>query len=146
MVVVHNRRTYWSRWVREPGDAPLGGHCVETTELDGRQPTINILPHLSRHANGILAGGQFSLEECRKKVRRYDTPRPRWSMQWRESTKSWKEQVRLKFGKDSVYFRCMTRRDENVILPIYPKVSRIYILHHSSLLQKPCSSVHPPLL
>ena len=35
------------------GDAPLGGHCGETKELEGREPSINTPPHLSRHPKGI---------------------------------------------------------------------------------------------
>jgi len=53
-------------------------------------------------------------------------------------TKSWKRQ--------SVYFCCMTRGDENEMLSIYPGVSRIYTPCRSFHLRYPCISVHPPSL
>jgi hypothetical protein len=59
LVVEHNRRSTWGCPLREPRDAPLGGRCGETTELEGREPTINIPPHLSRHPNGIREGERF---------------------------------------------------------------------------------------
>jgi len=34
-----------TRPLRELRDAPLGGRCGETMELERREPTINILPH-----------------------------------------------------------------------------------------------------
>jgi hypothetical protein len=61
--------------LRELRDAPLGGCCGETTELEGREPTINAPPHLSRHPNGLREKERFWLEERRKRVRRYDTTR-----------------------------------------------------------------------
>jgi len=54
-------------------DAPLGGHCGETMELEGREPTINTLLHLSRHPNGIHEIEGFWFEERKNGVRRYDT-------------------------------------------------------------------------
>jgi hypothetical protein len=48
MVVEHNRRITWRHPLSEPGDAPLGGRSGETTEPEGKQPTINIPPHLSQ--------------------------------------------------------------------------------------------------
>jgi len=76
MVVEHNQRSTCGRPLREPKDAPLGGCCGETTELEGREPTINIPPHLSRHPNGVHEGQRSQLEEHRKGVRRYNTTRP----------------------------------------------------------------------
>jgi len=77
--------------------------CGETVELEGRQPIINIPPHLARHPNGILETERFWLEERRMWVRRYDTTQPRGSTQLRGSTKSWKEPVRSQDGKDRVF-------------------------------------------
>jgi len=51
IVVEHNQRSTWTRPLRELRDTPLGGHCSETMQLEGREPTINTLPHLSRHPN-----------------------------------------------------------------------------------------------
>jgi len=76
MVVKQNQRSTWRGPLREPRDPPLGGRCGETTELEGREPTINIPPHLLRHPNKIHEGERFKLEDLRKKVRRYDTTRP----------------------------------------------------------------------
>jgi len=73
MVVKHNERSTRTLTLRELRDAPLGGRCGETMELDGREPTINAPPHLSRHPNGIHEKEQFWLEERRNRVRRYDT-------------------------------------------------------------------------
>jgi len=56
-------------------DEPFGGHCGETMELEGREPTINNPPHLSRHPNGIHEKEWFWFEEHSNQVRRYDTTR-----------------------------------------------------------------------
>jgi len=77
--------------------------CGETVELEGRQPIINIPPHLAWHLNGILETERFWLEERRMWVRRYDTTRPRGSTQLRGSMKSWKELVRSKDGNDRIF-------------------------------------------
>jgi len=50
--------------------------CGETAELEGREPTVNTPPHLSRHPKGIREKERFWLEERRKRVKRYDTTRP----------------------------------------------------------------------
>jgi len=92
---------------------------------------------LHRHSNGWCSENLFScsfnikLEECRKKVRRYDTTRPGGYTQLRRSMKSRKEQVRPKVGKDTVYFCSMIRWDENEMMAIYPRVSRIHTPHHT---------------
>jgi hypothetical protein len=44
-------------------------------ELEGREPTINIPPHLSRHPNGIHEKERFWFKKRRDQVRRYDTTR-----------------------------------------------------------------------
>jgi len=75
MVVEHNRRSTWTRSLRQLRDAPLGGCCGETMELDGREPTINTPPHLSQHPNGIDEKKGFWFEEHRNQVRRYGTTR-----------------------------------------------------------------------
>ena len=59
LVVEHNRRSTCRRPFREPRDAPLGGRCGETTEPEGREPTVNMPPHLSRHPNAIRDGVRF---------------------------------------------------------------------------------------
>ena len=69
MVVEHNRRSAWTRPFREHRDAPLGGDCGETMQLEAREP-IYTLPHLSRHPNGIHEAEQFWLEVCKNQVRR----------------------------------------------------------------------------
>jgi len=38
MLVEHNRRSTWRCPSRDRRDSPLGGHCGETTELEGREP------------------------------------------------------------------------------------------------------------
>jgi len=53
MVVEHIRRSTWTHPLRENRDAPHGGHCGETMELEGREPTINTLPYHLQHPNGI---------------------------------------------------------------------------------------------
>jgi hypothetical protein len=76
MVVEHNWRSTWRRTLGEPRDPPLGGHCGETIELEGRKPAINIPPHLSQHPNGIHEIERSKLKEPRKEVGRYDMTRP----------------------------------------------------------------------
>jgi len=65
MVLEHNSRSTWTHPLRELRDAPLGGHFGETMELEGREPTINTLPDLSRHPNGIHKKEWFWFEERR---------------------------------------------------------------------------------
>ena len=69
MVVNHNQRSTWTRPLRELRDAPLGGQCAETMELEGREPTINTLLHLSQHPNGIHEKERVWFEERRNRVR-----------------------------------------------------------------------------
>jgi hypothetical protein len=95
MVVEINCRSTWRRPLREPRDAPHGGYCVEITEIDGRESTINIPPLLSWHSNGMCQQAQFQLQEHRT-VRRYDV-----SCLW-ESMKSRKDRVSAKLGHDRV--------------------------------------------
>jgi hypothetical protein len=45
-------------------------------ELEGREPIVYTLPHLSRHPKGFREKERFWLEERRKRVRRYVTTRP----------------------------------------------------------------------
>jgi len=45
MVVEHDWRSTWTCPFTGPRDAPLGGSCGETKELEGREPTIITLPH-----------------------------------------------------------------------------------------------------
>jgi len=77
--------------------------CGETVVVEGSQPVINILPHLAWRPNGHLETERFWLKQHRMWVRRYDTTRPRGSTQLRGSTKSWKELVRSKDGKDWIF-------------------------------------------
>jgi len=73
MVLVHNQRSTWTRRLKELRDAPLGGRCAETMELEGREPTINTLPHLLWNPNGIHQKERFWFEEHRYWVRTYHT-------------------------------------------------------------------------
>jgi len=75
MVIEHNWRSTWMRPLRELTDAPLGGRCGETMELEGREPTMYTLPHLTQHSNGLHERNQFWFEEHWNWVRRYDTTR-----------------------------------------------------------------------
>jgi len=77
-----------TRPLRELRDAPLGGHCGETMELEGREPTINALPHLSQHLNKIHEKEQFWLQERTNLVRRSNTTRHQGSTQLRETMES----------------------------------------------------------
>jgi len=58
-------------------DAPFGGLCVETMELESREPTINTPPLLSQHPKGIHEKERCWFEERRNRVRRNDTTQ-RW--------------------------------------------------------------------
>jgi hypothetical protein len=40
--------------------------------LEGRQPIINIPQHCTWHLKGNLEHRRFSLQECRKRVSRYE--------------------------------------------------------------------------
>jgi len=64
-------------------------------ELEVREPTINTLPHLSRHPNASHDKEQFWFKEHRNRVRSHDATR-RWGSTLR------KERVRLKVGKERV--------------------------------------------
>jgi len=68
MVVEHNLRSTWTRPVGELCDALLGGHCGETMELEGREPTINTPPQVLRHPNIIHETERFLFEECMNRV------------------------------------------------------------------------------
>jgi len=102
MVVEDNRRSTWRHPFREHRDAPLGGHCGETTELEGRGPIIDIPAHLSGHPNGIGEGEQIYLEARRKKVGTYDNTWPWGFTQLHGSTKSRNVRGRPIVGKDKV--------------------------------------------
>jgi len=93
----------------------------EMLELEGRQPMMDIPPHLAWHPNGILVTERFWLEERRMRVRRYVTTLPRGSMI------SWKEWPRSEDGNDRV---CISY---NAIMSFYSGVSQIYT---------PCCWVH----
>jgi len=56
-------------------DAPFGGRCVETMELEGKEPIVNTPPHLSQHPKGIHEKERFWFQERSNRVRRYDTTR-----------------------------------------------------------------------
>jgi len=96
MVVEHNRRSTWTGPLRELRDAPLGGHCGETMEQEGGEPTIYNLPYLSRHPNRTHEQERLWLEQRRNLVKGYDTTQ-HWG-----STKSRTQRVRPNVGKDRV--------------------------------------------
>ena len=115
---------------------------VKWRELEGREPIINTPPLLSRHPKRIREKERFWLEERRKRVRRCDTTRPCGS------TKSRKERVRSKVGKDrlciSLYdnkmrWRLSTPGSLKYILPVAQSTSVIpvspYTRHRSVLCQ-----------
>jgi hypothetical protein len=58
------------------GYGPVYGYiqerCGKPMELEGTEPIINTLPHLSQHQKGIREKERFWLEERRKRVRGYD--------------------------------------------------------------------------
>jgi len=56
LVVEYNRRSTTRHPLKEPTVAPLGGHCGEMMEPEGREPTINIPLPLSQHPNRIPDG------------------------------------------------------------------------------------------
>jgi len=102
MVVQHNRKSNWLSPVRELKNVPLGGLYGETMEPEGRKPTINTMPHLLQHPDGIHENQRFWLEQCRYRVERYDTTR-HWG--WRQLcgiSKFWKKWVRPKVQNDRV--------------------------------------------
>jgi len=74
--VEHTRSRTWRRPLSEPRDAPLGGSCGDTTELDSRDHVIDIPPRVSLHPTTIHDKEPFQSEERRQQVRRYDTTRP----------------------------------------------------------------------
>jgi len=88
IVVEHNWRSTRTHPLRELRDTPLGGHCSETIELEGRESTINSPPHLLRHPHGIHVNEWFCFGEHRNRVRRYDTTRCWESTQMRGPTTS----------------------------------------------------------
>jgi hypothetical protein len=51
MVAEDNGRWTLRLPLRNPRYAPVGGRCGETMEREGREPTVNILPYLSRLPN-----------------------------------------------------------------------------------------------
>jgi len=59
LVVKHNWRSTWRQPLMEPRDTPLGGRSADMTELEAREPTINILLHIPLHPNGIPEGERF---------------------------------------------------------------------------------------
>jgi len=60
-------------------DAPLEGCWGETMEREGREPTINTSPRLSRDLKGIHEKVRFKFEERKNRVRSCDTTRRWWS-------------------------------------------------------------------
>jgi hypothetical protein len=93
MVVEHNQR---NTWTQERGDAPLGGRCGETMELQRTEPTINTPPDILRHLHGINQIWQCWLDLRYNQVRRSDTTR-HWV-----SKKSGTESVRPQVWKGGV--------------------------------------------
>jgi hypothetical protein len=72
MVVEDFRTRTWTHPLREHRDVLLGGCCGEMMELEGREPTINTLLHLSRHPNGIHETEEFRFYVHQNLVRRND--------------------------------------------------------------------------
>jgi hypothetical protein len=56
--------------LRELRDAPLGGHCGEMMQLEGREPIINTAIYHLRHPNVLHEKERFWLEESMEIVRR----------------------------------------------------------------------------
>jgi len=106
-------------------------------ELEGREPTINTPPHLSRHPNGIDVKEGFWLEQRRHGLRGYDTTQCWESAQLCGSTKSRPVRVRLKVVKDRVSIFIVW--DGNEMMSIYSGDCRIYTPHHSVHLRYPVS-------
>ena len=104
MVVEHDWRSTWTCPFRGPRDAPLGGRCGETKELEGRVPTINTLPHSRDIQTRIHAKVRLGLQEHRNQVRRHDTSRLWESTELRGWTKSWTERVTPKLWKIEFVF------------------------------------------
>jgi hypothetical protein len=75
MVVESNRRSTWTRLLRELRDALLGGRCGETMELEGREPTTDTPPHPLPYLNGSHGKEWLWFEVRTNLVRRYNTTR-----------------------------------------------------------------------
>jgi len=107
-------------------------------------------PSLHRDCNGWrcqnLSSRSFyiKLEERRKIVRRYDTTRPGWSTQLHGSTKSRKEQVRPKVGKDRVCIFIVWQDDMKMRCCLSTPESPEYILRvaHSTSVTLVSPSTH----
>jgi len=102
MVLEHTWRSTWTCPLSDIRDSPHGGRCGETLELEGRERTTKIPPHLLQHPNGFQEIQQFQFKQHRNRVRRYDTTWCWGSIQFPESTKSRTEQVRPEVVKDRV--------------------------------------------
>ena len=143
LVVEHNQRSTWRRPLREPRDAPLGGHCGETTGLEGTPSTFH---HTSRDLQTEFV--RESGSSLRSVVRRWED----MILPGREDQRNCVDLRNLGKSKwdqklgNTVYFRCMTRWDENEMMSIYSGVSRIYTPHCLFHLNYPSISVHPPSL
>jgi len=61
MLIMHNWRGAWKLPVRELRNIPLGSHCGESMELEGRELTVNTPPHLLLNPNEIHENQQFWL-------------------------------------------------------------------------------------
>jgi hypothetical protein len=61
--------------MRELTDVPFGGLYSVKMEVEGSEPTIDTLQHLSRHPNKINEKDLFWLDEYMNRVRRYNTTR-----------------------------------------------------------------------
>jgi hypothetical protein len=96
MVVEHNWRLTWTHPLRKLTYGPLGSHCDDMMEPEGREPTIITPPHLSQYPNGMHEKSHCWLEKSRNRVRGYDTP---W--QW-GSIRYQKERERTNVEEDRV--------------------------------------------
>jgi len=132
MVVKYNRRSTSICPLRELRHALLGGHFGDTIELEGTEPSMDSLLHLSRHPNGIHEEEQFWLEQHRNWVRRYDTTRHSWSMQLREWWHPGESEWDQKLGKIecvfSLYDKMRWKWDDVYLLHITPSssVTRVF--------------------
>ena len=124
--------------------------CGETAEIEGREPILTLRRASCGSPTGIHEKELFWLEECRKRVGRYDTSRMLWSMRLHGSTVAHTEWVRSKDGKDRVCNWLYNKMiwDEMMRLTMrwkihLPRVPRIYTPCRSAHLHYPCISIHP---
>jgi len=139
---------------------PLGSISGETVELEDKEPIVNIMPHLSRHPEGIHAMERFRVKECRKPVRRYDTPRL-WGSTWNLGKSKCDRKVGniervihciMRWG-DVTYkirYKLSTLESPEYILPVTPSISVTpvypFTSHCSVSFHHPYLAVHSPSL